>query len=271
MPAVGPLRQILEFNATRIRQTSVERPAREFILWFTARSGSSHLAELLTSAQVGDVREWLNPAFMERQADFFGATTFGDYFQRIRSHCPKGTFGQKLTIAFYEAFAGEVRLEDHFDFAAPSILLYREDLVEQALSLSLANRRKVFHQTSESAQALPSAAYDPSDLMRCAEALHAEEQRLHSCVQRHRASPRYVSYEQFVAADPRRVVAAAAQLVGVAPELARMQSRHRKLDDPEHRAQLQRFVAEHPEFCDSLWNRRSRLLDAARASPLLAP
>src|SRR5262249_1025712 len=125
-PGRGPLAKILASTPARADRPPLQKPEREFFVLFTARTGSSHLAELLTAAGVGDVREWLNPAFIEAQAKYFGAASFADYFAGMRSICPKGVFGQKMTIWFHEAFSREARLEDHFDFSAPCVLLFRE-------------------------------------------------------------------------------------------------------------------------------------------------
>jgi len=213
------------------------------------------MAELLTSARVGDVREWLNPAFLEGQARYFGASTLAEYFSRIRSACPDGVFGQKMTIWFYEAFAREVRLEDHFDFSAPCVVLFRENIVEQAVSLCFAANRNVFH-GKDAAVALADVAYNAADIRQCIEGFVGEEERLRSFVEQHRSRVRYLSYEQLACAPTELVLEAIGRLVGVQPALDSASSAHRKLGDDANRAQAQRFVEEHPEHIVYVMRRR---------------
>ncbi len=266
----GPLLRLLEANTKRIDQRPTRAPERELVILFTARTGSSHLAELLTSAGVGDVREWLHPAFLQGQAEYFGAYTFEQYFQRMRSVCPGGVFGHKMTIWFYEAFSREVRLEDYFSFTGPSVVLFRERLVEQAVSLYLANQRKLFHDTGgPEAKNLATVAYDAMEIMQGAETLCLEEERLKNFIERQGMSPRYVSYEEFTAADPARVIESVASLVGVKAKIDAAKSRHSKLRDRDNVAHAERFVTENSAYCASLHTRRRWLFDAARISPLL--
>jgi len=242
---------------------------REFLILFVARTGSSHLAELLTSAGVGDVREWLNPAFREGQAQFFRTTNLADYFAAIRRARQNGVFGQKMTIWFYEEFSREARLEDHFNFAVPTVFLFRENIVEQAVSLCMAAGRNVFHNTGALPADLPDVAYNAADIRQCVESFVNEELRLRAFVQQHGSLVRYLSYEQLASADPRRVVEAIAALVGVKSDVAKLKSAHRKLGDDANRAHAQRFVEEHRDYVGAVGRRRQWLLDALREKPLL--
>lgn len=248
---------------------STRQPDREFLILFVARTGSSHLAELLTSTGVGDVREWLNPAFREGQAKYFRTTNLPDYFAAIRSACPNGVFGQKMTIWFYEEFSREVRLEDHFNFAVPSVFLFRENIVEQAVSLCLAAGRNVFHNTGTLPAQLPDVAYNAADIRQCIESFANEELRLRAFVEQHGTIARYLSYEQMIAADPRRVVAAVGKLIGYEPDLSKVKSAHRKLGDDANGAYAQRFVEEHRDYVEAVGRRRRWLIDGAKAAPLI--
>jgi LPS sulfotransferase NodH len=266
--SAGPLQRILDDIPRRAAPRPPRVPEREFVILFTARTGSSHLAELLTSARIGDVREWLHPQFLKGQAEFFGVGSFAEYFARIRANCPNGVFGHKMTIWFYEAFSREVRLEDHFDFGT-CVFLYREDLVAQAVSLFLANRRKIFHDAGEARVALSAVDYDPTDIMKGVESLAQEEQRLRGFVDQHAASPRFVSYEQFIRAELAEVVDAVARFVGVTAVPAQMRSRHRKLDDPQNPDFADRFRRENAAYCEQVQAARRWLIEAAAASPLM--
>ncbi len=245
------------------------KPDREYLILFLARTGSSHLAELLTSAGIGDVREWLNPAFREGQSNYFKTTNLPDYFAAIRSACPNGIFGQKMTIWFYEEFSREARLEEHFNFPVPAVFRFRENIVEQAVSLCMAAGRNVFHNTGTLPGKLADVAYNAADIRQCIEAFANEELRLRAFVQQHGSIARYLSYEQLASADPLPVVDAIAQLVGFDPDLSKMKSAHRKLGDDANRAHAQRFVEEHRDYVESVGRRRRWLMDALKAAPLI--
>ena len=265
---LGPLAQILAGTPRRANRPPPRKPEREFQILFVARSGSSHLAELLTSAGVGDVREWLNPAFAEAQAKYFGATSFADYFAAMRSTCPRGIFGQKMTIWFYEAFAREVRLEDHFDFGAPCVFLFRENIVEQAVSLCFAANRNVFH-GKDAAAPLAEVAYNAADIRQCIDGFVSEEQRLRDFVEQHGARMRYLSYEHLACAPTEIILEAIGKLVGLQPVPGKAASAHRKLGDDANRAQAERFIEEHPEYAADVVRRRQWLFDALWHQPLI--
>jgi LPS sulfotransferase NodH len=265
----GPLQQVLAATAPRLGARPLRKPNREFLILFLARTGSSHLAELLTSAGVGDVREWLNPAFVEGQARHFGANNFHDYLEAMRSICPNGVFGQKMTIWFYEAFAKEVRLEDHFNFDVPCVFLFRENIVEQAVSLCFADRRKVFHHTDAAAPALEMVEYDPAAICRYVEDFADEERRLQQFVAEHGAEVRYLSYEQLTETDSGAIVQAIAHLVDLEPALTKMKSQHRKIGDETNRLYAARFIEEELEYVEQIAAQRQWLFDAAESQPLI--
>jgi LPS sulfotransferase NodH len=268
----GPLQQILDANPNRIADRPTRKPDKEFLILFTARTASSHLAELLTSARVGDVREWLNPEFVRGQADGLRAGNLAEYLLRIRSHCPEGVFGQKMTIAFYEAFSREVRLEDFFNFGAPTVLLFRDNIIEQAVSLYLANQRKHFHKLADvETLDLGPISYDASEISRYAEALCREEERLKSFIDDKASQPRFLDYEALVDADPTTFVRAVADMVSIAPALDRMKSRHLKLGNADNEAMAERFIEENLIFCDGLHARRHWLFEGLEQHPLLQP
>ncbi|MBW8880277.1 MAG: hypothetical protein JF615_02295 [Asticcacaulis sp.] len=266
----GPLESLLRANAKVFDAPPLTSPERDFVILFFARTGSSHLTDLLSSAGVGDPREWLNPDFLAGQAEGLGAADFDTYFTRMRGRFQRqGVFGHEMAIYFYERYSLEVRLEDWFDFSGPSILLFREDLVAQAVSLFLAIRRNLYHRTGDLAQAPAEVPYDGPSLKGCIETLADEERRTRAFIAEKAMTPRVVSYERHTAADPQAVVAAIARHVGVTPKLDKITSPHRKLGDSRNDALATRFRAEYPDLCARLEAGRQWLFDALCDDPLL--
>jgi len=271
METRGNLQSILDTVPEGRAPRAAKSPDREFVVLFSARTGSSHLSELLTSAQIGDVREWLNPGFLHGQATFFGTRTFRDYFLAIRSVCPGGLFGQKMTVWFYEAFARESAIDDFFRFDVPSVLLFRENIIEQAVSLRMANHRRLFHRTTDlNLGELSAVKYEAQEIGRYAMFLFQEELRLKAFCEKKNVAPKFLSYEQLIARDHRQVIEAIAHLIGVTAATLSMNSRHQKLGNHENLAHARRFMEENLMFCQMLGEHRRWLAEALQQNPLLA-
>lgn len=267
----GPLAARLAATARHIADEVVTQPQKEFVILFLARTGSSHLTELLTSAGVGAPREWLNPGFIAGQAEAFGARTPGEYFTRMRSRfSPGGVFGHEMTIDFYEDWSREIHLEDWFNFSVPAVFLFRDNIVEQAVSVYFAVVRKFYHRTSDvPIDDLAEVPYDEAEIRNCIETFTAQEERLLAFAAAKGMQPRFVTYEDLTAADPRAVVRAVAELAGVTAKLEAVASPHRKLGDERNMDYASRFIAANRAFCRALRVRRRPLFDALASAPLL--
>ena len=267
----GPLQRRLDRMRSEPLAPEGTKPEREYLILFTARSGSSHLTQLLASAGVGDPREWLNPRFLAGQAEFLGARSFEDYFAAMRARfSPNGVFGHEMTMGFHQDFSREVRLEDHFDFGAPTIFLYREDIVQQAVSLTFASHRNVFHNTGGLGPGdLGPVPYSVRKIRHSLLLLAGQERQSLAFLDRHAAPVRYLSYEALVRNDPRRVVRAISDHVGAKPDLAALSSDHRKLGDQTNLEHAERFARDQGRLLASVFRRRRRLLQRAMQSPLI--
>ena len=267
----GPLEKVLDQTIARPLPDDLRPPEREYLILFTARSGSSHLTDLLTSSGVGDPREWLNPQFLADQAEFFGAGSFEDYFASMRGrYSPNGVFGHEMTLAFYKDFSREVRLEDHFDFKAPTIFLYRENIVEQAISLMFASYRNIYHDTGGlEAGVLSRVPYDVRVISRLVRLIAGQERGSLAFVDRQGMPVRYLSYEALVADEPARVVRAICDHVGAEPELATLTSSHRKLGNQMNLDYAERFARDQRRFLETVSLKRRALLQRAAEAPLI--
>lgn len=271
----GPLATLLAATARHVVDEPVRAPDKDFIVLFLARTGSSHLTDLLTSGGVGAPREWLNPGFIggdDGQASAFGARTFKEYFSRMRSRfSPGGVFGHEMTIDFYDDWSREVRLEDWFPFTVPAVFLFRDNIVEQAISVYFAVVRKLYHRTAETGfDKLPPVPYDEAEIRNCINTFVSQELRLLAFAADKGMQPRFITYEALTQADPKAVVTAVADLVGVTPKLGAVTSPHRKLGDDRNLDYASRFIAANRAFCRELRIRRKPVFDALAAAPLLS-
>lgn len=269
---LGNIGNVLRDNPTRRDPTSVPvSPEKEYTIFFTARSGSTYLTELLKSVKLGDPREWLNPGFVKDQAHYFGANNFRDYFLRMRSEfSPGGVFGHEITLWFYNYFSQEVRLEDYFNFKSPSIFLFRENIVEQAVSLFLAVGRGVFHKSSDEGDvAYPDVPYDASEIKRYIEMFCSEERGLQTLFDQNGWTPYYLSYETIFSHTPREVAISFGNMLKVDLELDKINPRMQKVGDSVNASYAERFSGEDADYCADVMARRVWLIEKLNSRGLL--
>lgn len=267
---MGALADLLSRTGRHIEQETTRTPDREYVVLFLARTGSSHLTSLLTSGGVAEPREWLNPNFAAGQAEAFGARTFDEYFTRMRSRfSPGGAFGHEMTIEFYRDWSAECRLEDWFRFDVPAVFLFREDIVEQAVSVAFAVYRQFYHKTQDDLEPLSDVPYMEGEIRACVENFVAQENDLLAFAETQGATTRFLTYEALTEADPKTVVAAIADHVGISPQLDKVASHHRKLGDARNLDQASRFIAANRAFCRELRQRRRLVFEALQRAPLL--
>ena len=271
MRTVGPLQSVLDATPPKLPPDALMEPRRQYVILFTPRSGSSHLAEGLTTAGVGDPREWLHPDYLAERAAMFGARTFEDYFELLRCCCSRdGVFGHKMTMLFYDAFDREVRLDDHFDFGGPTICLYREDIVEQAVSLAFAEHRDVWHDTNGiEPEGLGAVPYDAAKIRGRLIWLSKLERRMAGFIAGRKMPVRYISYEKLVASSLTDVVRAVGAFIDVKPDDGSLTSSHRKLGNSLNREFADRFAAENADMIASIARGRRSFLKRAAQFPLL--
>ena len=270
-PRPGPLQRVLDGVPVKPRPDDLVPPQREFVILFTPRSGSSHLAQALASAGLADPREWLHPDFLAERAELFGTNSFEDYLGAVRALCSRdGVFGHKMAMTFYDRFSSEARLEDHFDFGAPAIVLYRQDIVQQAVSLALAEQRDFWHDTGGGAPPRPwPAAYDPGAISRSLDWIADQERLTDEFVARKGMPVRYLSYEVLASSPLAVVVEAISDHVGAPADGDAASSDYRKLGGAANVEYAARFVRENPARVRSISARRARFLRRAAEAPLL--
>jgi LPS sulfotransferase NodH len=115
-----------------------------YLILFTARSGSSWLTQALTR-KLGTPEEYINPAFVRQVAEVVGANDRRSFIRGVqgRTHT-SGVFGIEATSEHIARF-GE---EQFFSLLTPNIVvfhLHRWNLVQQAISLFRATETGHYH------------------------------------------------------------------------------------------------------------------------------
>ena len=150
----------------------MSRPAAEktYVIFFTARSGSSWLQSILArTGRLGDPAESFNSGRIEGLASRRGVTTITEYvdvLRRVRNR--GGVFGVEVVYPhIVVAFGDAATFLRHFP-GASFIWLMREDIVEQAVSLNKKNQTKVGHNRDLDPEVLSeidtSFVYDPDGI-----------------------------------------------------------------------------------------------------------
>ena len=239
-------------------------PVRRYVIFFTPRSGSSRLTDLLTRTGVlSRPGEAFNPAFMPNMADALQARDLETYVKvLVRKRNTQGTFGVEMT---YEHLNNGLHgAENMLRLLRPTayVWLIREDIVAQAISVSKMRQTRVSHSVlaDEDVQAAAEAgfSYRPMQIMRAMAGLARQEDRIEAMMAAHGIAPLRISYEQTVARPERETLARIARHVGVdLPELASPPSSHRKLIGDKARDFAARFQREHAPFVAEITRRRA--------------
>lgn len=245
-------------------------PVHEYIIWFTARSGSSWLTDVMEQGGLGVPREWLNPRNFEPHVKAFGSRSWDHFFTMMRRRWSRnGIFGQEITAGFYKVFSDYVDLSQYFNLRAPSMMLFREDIVLQAISLFFATESGTFHSVSEDGKKqLPD--YDSGKIEHWIRHLHGQENVLRALFDELGNGPKYASYETLLPQGPSVAIKAVADMIGIAPPVSvEAQPRHSKIGRKLNDEYRDRFIAENTDFMNRVNSRRDWLFKGLEANPLL--
>ncbi|NMH60514.1 Stf0 family sulfotransferase [Alteromonas ponticola] len=115
---------------------------KTLIIASTVRSGSHMLGHALhETGAFGFPLEYVNDKNLQRWKQIFNTRTLGDTLAQIQKHrtSPNGVFGIKIHYSHLHQFGGFDQLKHYF--VNPSFVwLTREDMIAQAVSLSIAKQ-----------------------------------------------------------------------------------------------------------------------------------
>ncbi len=137
-------------DAARIAECGKLVPAhRHYVIFFTARSGSTWLTSVLSATkQLGVPEEYINPDFVRDVCTSVRARTQVDMLEVLfrRRKTPNGVFGIEVRHIDVELFG----IEQFFSIFGPETVffnLWRDNMVSQAISLYRAVYTGRFHST----------------------------------------------------------------------------------------------------------------------------
>ncbi|MDF1619818.1 Stf0 family sulfotransferase [Pseudothioclava nitratireducens] len=246
------------------RLLGLPEPERRYVVFFTPRSGSSRLTELLSRTGVmSQPGEAFNPAFVPKMAQAFQARDLATYTNVLmRRRNTSGTFGVEMTYAHLNNTLHGA--ENMLSLLRPTSYtwLIREDVVAQAISISKMGQTAVSHsvKADDAAQEVAEARfeYDPNQIMYAMASYCLQEDRIEAMMSAHGIVPLRISYEQTVARPEHETVARIARHVGVdLPEMDHPPSSHRKLKGTKAKEFAERFRREHAPFVAEITRRRA--------------
>lgn len=242
-------------DAARIAECEKLVPAhRHYVIFFTARSGSTWLTSVLSATkQLGVPEEYINPDFLLDVCTAVRARTQVDMFQVLfrRRKTPNGVFGIEVRHIDVELFG----IEQFFSIFGPQTVffnLWRDNMVSQAVSLYRAVHTGRFHSTDP--RQAPPPPYDGDGIKRwMTHLLNTENKNLKLLASEGRPA-RFLRYEDILRheattvamiADALRVDVAPSQPNGDAPATPeRLGDTWNKTAEATFRCEEAQFVAE---------------------------
>lgn len=229
-----------------------EIPERQYVVFFTPRSGSTWLADILDrTAKLGNPREWFNPNFASAHSKDLNAKDLPSYVNMLlRKRSRGGTFG--LEVTYFQAVRTMGCISKLFDFFPPHVpifFLVREDIVAQAVSLSKAFQTGLFHSPGISPSQMRDAdcnfTYDPDNIARWIYHLRALEIRTETLFQALSAAPQYLTYEGIISQPPSSLIDGFVRKLGVdAPNCDGELPKYQKIGSSRNVDFAERFRAE---------------------------
>lgn len=267
----GLFAEVLVDPVKQARQRLKPPATRDYIIHFTARSGSTWLKDILAATgQLSAANEAFNPAFVPRIAQALNATGLDDYIDALRRRFNTGgIYGAEVTAPQIKATFGSYDAF-HARFAgAQTFWLIRQDIVAQAVSLAKMVTTNVAHNTgdADAAQAEAAFAYDARVIRRWLNHVRLAEQQCEAWFAQHGVSPLRMSYEQVTRLSPVQVVNLVARHLCL-PDIAPMEfaPRHTKLGTGQNSDYAARFRQDEARWLAPVEAERAPML--ARLDPV---
>lgn len=243
--------------------------AIRYVIWFTARSGSSWLTDIADkTGRLSRPGECFNPDFIPQMARKMNAGTMDQFIEMLlRRRNAEGVFGCEITWhQLMRSFGSPEPFMRHFR-ADPCFWLIREDIVLQAVSLARKQQTKIGHSIQADGHALEateeSFVYDVRQIRRFLGHLTRAEEETEAVFARYGLTPLRLSYERITAMGAETMVNVIAHHIGVPPiPVQPIETGHRKIGTDRNAEFAARFRAEHVRLMAKT--------DTARAARLAA-
>ncbi len=244
----------VQIDPEKFRKEMAEKVGarRTYCIFFTPRSGSSWLAEVLASYnKIGKPEEYFNPNFVPNIANRINADNIGNYVKMAKRHLQTGGyFGFEITYYQLLKTMGEEDFNKFFPADMKSFYLYREDIVLQAVSLAKAVKTSVFHSASASDEQIEKSdlgfVYNGDDIANWLEHIFDQEKKFEKFFKMYDYTPQRISYERITSAGKVNVLNFFLKNLGMPlEEFAESQGRHRKIGTYQNQELAIRFREEH--------------------------
>lgn len=240
-------------------------PDTRYAVFFTPRSGSSYLSDLITSTNaLGDAAEVFNHQLAHGIADAMGATSLEDYVAKmLRARNTNGVFGAELTWPdLLNMFHNEKRFlasvqPTHF------LWLTRQDIVAQAVSVMAMVQTGVGHtkhtSLGEIDRSRNAVVYKGRYLKRIIARLAWSERQVENFFKNKKIEPLRLKYEILITSPKSALLDEVANHLGIVLQLDGIpESDHKKLSGSKNVEFAERFRAENATFINGIERRRVR-------------
>ena len=220
--------------------------------------------------------EYFNPRLIKQAATFLGAQDLEDYVNLLmRRRNTHGVFGSEITSThLYSIFHSD---KIFFELYQPtsSVFLIRENIVEQAVSISRMKQTGVAHNTSSPNPKKSGVEFQyRSDQIRSGlDRLLSMEKKLERIFHRRKIEPLRLSYEILTSVSPDRLLPVIAKHVAATCEQATgFDSEHTKVGDERSLEYGHHFCRNNGKLLERIHKQRAYTLDAlARQSAQYFP
>ncbi|HHL20346.1 MAG TPA: hypothetical protein ENJ52_02330 [Aliiroseovarius sp.] len=242
-------------------------PETRFVMFFTPRSGSSWLCDLVNrSRRLGVLGEAFNPKFMPRMSRAMNAANLDEYCQVLpRRQARGGVFGFQITYHQLNAvFADEQDFLRRFA-SWHSFWLIRRDIVLQAVSLYKMQQTGLAHAPQATPERIGrrerDLAYDGDGIRHWLLHILAAERATEALIARAGFAPLRMSYERNTALKPNHLLNVMGRHMGLATmRMKPLRSPHGKIGTDLNTQFAERFRRDQSDLVARIEEERGPLL-----------
>lgn len=254
-----------QFNPEQFRQDmKLHGPARTYVIFFTPRSGSSWLTEILTkSGYLGIPEEWLNPNFIPNTSKVVNSDSIANYIKMLKRKRQKGgTFGIEMTYFQYKrSFLNDSEFSTLFPSGTKFFYLVRKDIVSQAVSLAKAVATGVYHSANADELKIEKAnedfKYDKKDIEKWLRHILSMEQGNEELFARLGIEPYRICYEDMTTKGAVATVKFFERSIGISKDLENdIATSHRKIGTEKNSLFAEAFRRDRISFLRSIEKER---------------
>ncbi|WP_226783023.1 Stf0 family sulfotransferase [Oceaniglobus trochenteri] len=243
-------------------------PDLQYVMFFTPRSGSSWVADILTrTRRMGRVSECFNPRFMGSMTRSLNATSLGEYCAVLpRRLQTDGTFGFQITQSQKRAVFGRDRAFLNRFAGQPWVWLIRSDIVLQAVSLYKMEVGRMSHapqmkgrDIKSEERALP---YDAGRIGYWLEHILQMERKTEALIAKAGITPLRLNYERNALLKPNHIANVIGRHIGrPTMRMTPIASPHSKIGTDQNAAFAERFRDSHRDRMKRIEDERADMVE----------